>query len=272
MISGESSLTDALTQYLSTRSSKQAQDSHQELGKFIRWWGRDRGVARITPQDAADYGELLAASAASQQDAAERTKILKEFLAFCFKNNLTTTSLAKHVKARKPGRRPGKQERARPEPVDITSEGYQRLVEELEALQGERVTVAKEIRLAMADKDFRENAPLDAARERQGYMEARIRELESSVNNARIVDPSASEPGSRSNQQVKLGSIIRLLDTGTGLEGVYTLVNPAEANPVENRISRVSPVGKALMDRSNGEEVIVTTPRGYLRYRIQSIE
>ncbi|MBI2855660.1 MAG: GreA/GreB family elongation factor [Chloroflexi bacterium] len=242
------------------------------MSKFIRWCGRDRDVARLTPQDAADYGEMLAASGTSQQDTSERTQILKDFLTFCYKSNLTTTSLAKHVKARKTGKRATNQERTRPVPVDISSEGRQRLMEELEALQGERVTVAGEIRLAMADKDFRENAPLDAARERQGHLEARIRELEAALNNARIVDTGASEASNQKDQQVKLGSRIRLLDTRTGLESAYTLVNPSEANPIENRISRASPVGMALMNRRTGEEVVVATPRGALRYRIQYIE
>ena len=264
------SLSQALTQYLSSRQSKEVAGAQQELTKFIRWSGRNRNVADITPQEAAEYGEVMAASA-KEHEIAERLQAVKGFLSFCYTNNLTGTSLAKHVKARKTGRKPISKKQARPA-VDITPEGYNNLQEELETLREERVTVAQEIQLAAADKDFRENAPLDAARERQGLVEARIRDLEDSLHRARLVYTDTSDSSNPEERRVKLGSRVKLLDTGSGDEMEYTLVNASEANPIDYKMSMASPVGKALMDHRVGEEVVVATPRGELRYRIQVVE
>ena len=264
------SLLQALTQYLASNQSREGTDHQQELMKFVRWSGRDRSVADLTPQQAAEYGEMVVASAAVD-DIILRLQPVKDFLTYCYKSKLTETPLAKHVKTRKPGRRTTLQQKARAA-MDITPEGYRLLKEELETLQGERVTVAREIHLAAADKDFRENAPLDAARERQGHLEARIRELEDSIQRARLVSADASESASHQAQQVKLGSKVRLKDLSSGDEMAYTLVNASEANPIEYKMSSASPVGKALMGHHEGEEVVVTTPRGSLRYRIQGVE
>jgi transcription elongation factor GreA len=264
------SLSQALNQYLSSRPSKERPDIQQELTKFIRWSGRSRNVAAITPQEASEYGEVMAASA-KEHDIAERLQAVKGFLSFCYTNNLTGISLAKHVKARKAGRNPISKKKARPA-LDITPEGYKHLQEELETLRQERVTVAQDIQLAAADKDFKENAPLDAARERQGLVEARIRDMEDSLQRARLVYADRSDAASPEERRVKLGSKVRLLDIGSGDEMEYTMVNASEANPIDYKMSMTAPVGKALLDRRVGEEVVVTTPRGELRYLIQVVE
>ncbi|MBF8266816.1 MAG: greA [Dehalococcoidia bacterium] len=264
------SLSQALAQYLSGGHSKEGTDAQQELVKFIRFSGRDRQVADLTPQEAAEYGETLAASSMGN-DVTERLQAIKGFLSFCYKSNLTETSLAKHVKARKTGRRSVSPEKGRPA-VDITPEGYRHIQEELEILVRERVTVARDINLAAADKDFRENAPLDAARERQGHLEARIRELEDALQRARLISTYAPEAFSHQDRWVKLGSRVTLRDLATGGEMVYTLVPPSEANPMSHKMSNASPVGKALMDHRAGEEVVVATPRGNLRYRIEGVD
>ena len=121
--------------------------------------------------------------------------------------------------------------------MDITSEGYQGLMNELTSLRDERVTVAQDIRLAAADKDFRENAPLDAARERQGHLEARIRELEDGLQRAHIVDTDSQDSASPTERRVKLGSRVRLLDPLSKEKMVYTLVNASEASPMDFKMS-----------------------------------
>ena len=264
------SISQALNQYLSSRPSIDAPGVQQELTKFIRWSGRNRNVADITPQEASEYGDVMSASA-KEHEIAERLQVVKGFLSYCYTNNLTGTSLAKHVKARKTGRRPMSRKKERP-PLDITPEGYKNLQEEIETLRQERVSIAQDIQLAAADKDFRENAPLDAARERQGLVEARIRDMEDSLHRARLVYTDTSDNSSPEERRVKLGSKVKLLDTGSGDEMEYTLVNASEANPIDYKMSMASPVGKALIDHRAGEEVVVATPRGELRYRIQVIE
>lgn len=262
--------SEALAQYLSTPTSTGDTDKQQELSKFIRWCGRDRNVIDLTPQEAASYGEFLSDSS-GKQDTTERVQAVKHFLAFCYKRNFTQTSLAKHVRGRRGNRKiRTTREHARPS-VDITQEGYQNLLNELELLRQERVVVAQEISLAAADKDFRENAPLDAARERQGLMEARIRELEDGIQRAHLTDTNTQpiHPGPQAT--VRLGSTVKLIESSSKEEMVYTIVNASEASPMDFKMSVASPVGKALMDHIVGEEVKVTTPRGTLQYRIEEI-
>lgn len=244
-------------------------DTQHELTKFIRWGGWDRTVVSLTPHQAAEYGDYVASEA--RQDAGEHLQVVKDFLNFCFKSNYTDTSLAKHIKVRKAGRKTSSRETARAA-IDITQEGYDNLLSELETLKGERITVAQDIRRAAADKDFRENAPLDAAREKQGLLEARIREIEDAVQRARLVDADGSVSASAGDRRIKLGSVVKLTDIASQEEMVYTLVNASEASPMDFKMSVASPVGKALMDHLAGDEVEVTTPRGSLRYRIEGVD
>ena len=271
MQSNTMALSQALTQYLSTQQFHGGVDTRQELSKFIRWCGRDRAVDNLTPQDTASYGEWLAESS-GWQDTTERVQAVKDFLSFCYKSNFTQMSLAKHVRVRKSGRRSAAPKEKLRDAMDITPEGYQNLLIELETLRDERVAVAKDINLAAADKDFRENAPLDAARERQGHLEARIRDLEDGLQRARLTYTDAQGSDIHVKRRVRLGSKVKLLDSSSKEEMVYTLVNASEASPMDFKMSVASPVGKALMDHTVGEEVEVATPRGNLRYRIKEVD
>jgi transcription elongation factor GreA len=137
----------------------------------------------------------------------------------------------------------------------------------LEVLKGDRASVVEDIRQAMMDKDFRENAPLEAAKERQALIEARVRELEAAITNAQIL---GNEP-SRPSQRAVVGAKVSLQFVDTGKKVVYTLVDVREADASSGKISTVSPVGQALLDRIVGEEVTVNVPKGTLRYVIKAI-
>ena len=131
--------------------------------------------------------------------------------------------------------------------AQLSKEGYQRLQSQLEEWKGERVKVVEDIKLAMEDKDFRENAPLDAAKERQGLIESKIRELESGLSTAEIIGP-----GSKKTKHVRVvvGSTVRLKDSSSGRQVSYTLVDVREADVAAGRISTASPVGQALLNRT----------------------
>jgi transcription elongation factor GreA len=262
------SLSDALSQYLATTKVKtEEQEKHKELSRFVKWFGGgERNLNSLTPSLAEAYGQIRG------KDPAGNAEAVKDFLTYCYKNNIIGTSLAKHVKLKKASRRASALARKAALALDITSEGYQAILDELTNLREERVSVAQEIRRAAADKDFRENAPLDAAREKQGFMEARIRELEDNLKRARLVNAESQDSVRKDQRKVKLGSVVKLVDANLGLEMVYTLVNPTEANPMEARMSISSPVGKALIDHGSGEEVEVSTPMGNIRYRIEAVE
>jgi transcription elongation factor GreA len=261
------SLSDALSKYLATKVKIEEQEKHKELSRFVRWFGGgERDLGSLTPSLAEEYGQIRG------KDPAGHAEAVKDFLMFCYKNNLTDKSLSKHMKLKKSSRRASAQVKNGALAIDITSEGYQSILDELTILREKRVPIAQEIRRAAADKDFRENAPLDAAREKQGFMEARIRELEDNLKRARLVNAESQDSVRMDQRKVKLGSVVKLVDANLGLEEAYTLVNPAEANPREAKMSIGSPVGKALIGHSSGDEVEVSTPMGNIRYKIKAVE
>lgn len=143
--------------------------------------------------------------------------------------------------------------------IELTPEGHQNLVAELEDLKAQRGPIAEQIRKAAADKDVRENAPLEAAREHQGQVEARIREIENTLEIMEIVDPSA-----RKKAVVQMGSRVLLRDLESKREVQYTIVSALEAKPLEGKMSDKSPVGMKVINRREGEtvEVKVNTPQG----------
>ena len=147
----------------------------------------------------------------------------------------------------------------------MTIEGLAGLEKEVAELKAERPVIAELLRTAMADKDFRENAPLDAARDAQAHLEARIRQIEDQLRHAVIID--ADQKGGRAN----VGSTIRVLNLKSDREQVYHLVSPNEVNPAEGKISIESPVGMAVMNHSAGDEVQVHAPAGELTMRLVEV-
>jgi transcription elongation factor GreA len=135
-------------------------------------------------------------------------------------------------------------------------------------LKEERVRVVVDIKRAMEDKDFRENSPLDAAKERQGLIEAKIREIESGLINAQIWTEESNPAG---QQRVAIGVKVTLTEVESGKSIRYVLVDVREANVSAGRISTASPVGQALLDRKVGETVSVNVPKGTLKYVIEEI-
>ena len=153
-------------------------------------------------------------------------------------------------------------------PTFLSQEGYDRLVQQLEELKEERVEVTKEIRVAMADKDFRENSPLDAAKEKQGRIETQIRQLESTISSAQILPENGA--GTRVSRSA-VGTRITVRNKNSGDVLDYTLVDAREADIEQRRLSTQSPVGQALLNLEEGEEVTVPTPAGDITYIVQQI-
>jgi transcription elongation factor GreA len=264
--SGEATptLTEAASRYLATLPSQQRQESQPEVYRFVHWYGAERRTDELRGHDVSAYAEALGASAV---DGSQRIETLRGFFAFVRKQGFTPTNLATHLRLRKTAA-PTVSGGGAIREVHLTAEGHAALVAELENLRAQRPRVADELRRAMADKDFRENAPLDAARENQAHLEARIREIEATLRHAVIVGSAPPEP----NARIGVGSAVLLRNLKSGAEVRYILVSPSEVNPAEGKISIASPVGKALMERSAGEEVDVKAPAGTLRFRIETVE
>jgi transcription elongation factor GreA len=148
---------------------------------------------------------------------------------------------------------------------DLTPDGAARLRAELVDLtQVRRPEVIARIRTAKEHGDLKENAEYHAAREEQSFLEGRIQALEARLRTARIVD--APLAGAR----VSLGS--RVTVEHDGETATYTIVGPAESHPASGRISSSSPVGRALVGRDVGDEVLVRTPAGERLYLIVAID
>lgn len=260
------SLMEALNQYLATLSAKGQQEGLQELNRFIQWCGRDRGVKELSPPEVAEYA---GSAGIWGGDSTQKIKPVRSFLSYLKQAGMINISLAPHLKASKSKKNPRRAFLgSTTDQAHLTAEGHANLQSRLEILKEERIKVVADIQRAMADKDFRENAPLDAAKERQGFIESSIRELEGILANAVIADyGSAIQDG-----RVRLGSKITLSDLANGKEVRYTLVDAREADPAAGKISSISPVGKALMEKSAGEEVVITVPRGTLRYVVKEIQ
>jgi transcription elongation factor GreA len=129
-----------------------------------------------------------------------------------------------------------------------------------------RREVAARIKEAREFGDISENAEYDDAKNEQAMLEARIAQLEDKLRSATVIDASAI-----SNDVVAVGSVVHVKDEG-GKSVKYTIVGSAEASPTEMKLSNESPVGKALLGRKRGEEVVITTPRGKRKLKITKID
>ncbi|AQS52046.1 MAG TPA: transcription elongation factor GreA [Paenalcaligenes hominis] len=153
--------------------------------------------------------------------------------------------------------------------IPLTAQGAERLKAEIHRLKTvERPDVINAIAEARAQGDLSENAEYDAARERQAFVEGRIRELEGTISNAQIIDPAALDVGDR----VVFGATVTLEDLDSGNQVTYQIVGDVESDIRENRISVSSPVARALIGKSEGDVVEVQAPAGVREYEILSIE
>jgi len=176
-------------------------------------------------------------------------------------------NLGAHIRLKRPSvKRGGLNSRPELEEVRITQEGFQALTEELRHLESAvRPEVTEQLKRAAADKDFRENAPYDAAKQRLG-------EIQSRINVIRATLQAASIHTGDSTETVDLGTVVSLHSLMDDEQVTYTIVGPGEVKPREGRISAQSPVGKALLDRRVGEVVEVETPAGSHTFRIETIQ
>jgi len=148
--------------------------------------------------------------------------------------------------------------------IPMTAEGYNRLEEELKHLKHlERPAVIKAIAEARDHGDLSENAEYHAARERQSFIEGRVAELEDKIARAEVIDISKL-----SGKQVMFGATVTLVDEDTDEKSSYQIVGPDEADIRSKRLSITSPLARALIGKTTGDNVEVTTPNGSKSYEI----
>jgi transcription elongation factor GreA len=151
--------------------------------------------------------------------------------------------------------------------IPMTREGYEKLKTELDRLRGtEMIEVTKRVAAARDLGDLSENAEYHAAREDQGMLEARIRELSDRLSRAVIVDMSALP-----KDTVAFGSRVKVMDLDIDEEETFELVGPGQENPDKGRILTGSPIGQGLIGRRKGETVEIQVPSGTIKFKILEI-
>lgn len=152
----------------------------------------------------------------------------------------------------------------------VTKEGFEKLKEELNYLKEvRRKEVAERLKEAISYGDLSENAEYEEAKNEQAFVEGRILELEEKMKYAKIIDDKAKK-----GAIVQLGSKVKIqnLSSKTKSEEEFTIVGSTEADPISRKISNVSPVGKALLERRAGEIVKVVAPGGVMDYKILKVQ
>jgi transcription elongation factor GreA len=151
--------------------------------------------------------------------------------------------------------------------MPITNTGYQQLEAELKKLKSEdRPAVIEAISAAREHGDLSENAEYHSAREKQSFIEGRIADLEDKMARAEIIDPKKI-----AGDTVKFGAVIHVVDEDTDEELTYQIVGEYEADIDKNLLSLSAPLSRALIGKSVGDSVEVTTPKGSKAYEILGI-
>jgi transcription elongation factor GreA len=156
----------------------------------------------------------------------------------------------------------------RMEKVPMTAEGLKSLEDELKQLKSvERPAIIKAISAAREHGDLSENAEYTSAREKQGFIEGRIIEVENIISRAEVIDFSKF-----SGKVVKFGATVKLADEDTDEKMKYQIIGPYEADLAKGSISVTSPIGRALIGKTVGDTVEVQTPKGGKSYEIVGVQ
>jgi len=259
-------LGEAATIFLNALEPQNRTESQPDVNKFVRWFGSQRAISGIAPSEIENYAEKLSLK---DTEYIKKLEIVKAFLIAAKKSRWTESNLSINLKLKKTktkrGTRTTRQDST--EKVILTQQGYDEIKAELTRLESRKLELIGEIQRAAADKDFRENAPLHAAREEKGRVEGRILELDTTLKAATIMDEVPN-----GHVRISIGNTVLLCDLGTGEEMRYMLVNPREVDLKRGRISCESPIGQALKGKGEGETADVIAPVGKIQYRIKRIE
>ncbi len=213
----------------------------------------------------------------SNFNASKKLTVARDFLSFLHnpdsndeKIKFTDANLSNHIRNKK-GRRTGslnlKSRLHEEDIIEISQEYHDSLVSDLAIKFKEREDVVEDINKAAADKDFRENAPLEAAREKQGLIESQIKTIDETLRKSEIIN---TKKNSKTNKIAKIGSKVTILQNNKTRVKISLVASP-EADVSISKISVESPIGKALVGKTENEAVIVTAPAGNVGYKIVKI-
>lgn len=153
--------------------------------------------------------------------------------------------------------------------VPMTKEGHDKLQEEVNHLKSvERPRIVEAIKVAREMGDLKENAEYQEAKNEQGLIEARIRDIEGKLSNAQVIDISAME----NNGRVIFGAAVTIMNLASDEEFTYKIVGEDEANLKENKLSVTSPIARGVVGKEEGDIVKIETPNGLVEYEIVQVE
>jgi transcription elongation factor GreA len=256
-----------MSEYVTAVATEHRPAVARELQRFGRWFGSDRPVRTVTRLDLERYQ-------AQQEDNGSgnstRLEPLKDFFTFARKRKLLDEAVATalRIKRRTTNGASKGEDNDRPEErtLQLTRSGLEQLQAQLERLDNvERPAAEQELQLAAADKDFRENAPYDAAKQHLAEIHRKMSEIKSTIAAGQVVETTNAT-------RVGIGSTVVVADLEEDEEITYTLVGPGEIDARKGKISIQSPVGRALDLHGVGDTVEVEVPAGVVRYRIVRIE
>ncbi len=257
-------LAEAANMFLATLPQAEKQSHTHEINNFIRWFGVNQPVSGLTAPEVGNYAEHAVQSGA---DYLQQLKPVKAFLSYLKKKGVTATNYSNHLR---PSQTLKKAPKTNPQRVTesstLTQQGHADLTQQLEGLKKELPRLTEEITKARADKDFKENSPLDAAREAKAQVQSRINELEAVLKSAVLLDGNSAIAAT-----ADIGCTVNLKNVDSGEILQYKLVDQREADPLQGKISIVSPLGKSLLGKTPGAMVEVKAPVGLFRYMIDNI-
>jgi len=153
------------------------------------------------------------------------------------------------------------------QPIYLTAEGVEELRRELEHLVNvKRPALARRLHHAIQQGDLSENADYITAKEEQGFLEGRIQQIEAMLLRAKIIEENGP------TDRVGLGNRVTVVEEGTDDKESFQIVGPAEAHPINGKISNESPLGQALLGRRVGDKVTVEAPGGEITFEIVAIK
>lgn len=153
------------------------------------------------------------------------------------------------------------------EDVYLTRDFFHKMHEEFEQLKKDSIQISKEIETARLQGDLSENAEYDAAKEAQAQNAARRIDLEDKLARVKIIEDQDIP-----NDKIYIGAIVTLKDLETDEKMKYMMVSPEESSFEDNKVSVLSPIGKALLGHEKGEELNIEIPAGALKYKVLKIE
>jgi transcription elongation factor GreA len=253
--------------------------AREAVTRFLWHFGPSTPISELSPKTMESFQETIGKNT---MDLAARLQPVKEFLRYCWKQEYTLTvdgegqaraqNLGNFLRIKRAvtvAKDDSRFQHEQAQTFEMTADGLQHLKQELQQLNAEMPEAVQAVAAAREDKDIRENAPLEAAREYQERLKSRIDELEYQIAHAVVREE-------RATGRAKLGSRVSVVevDDRGGLLGEareYTLVGTTEANAAARRISVESPLGRGLLDQSAEGQIEIQAPSGRKRFRLLAV-